>query len=209
MQFIEKTCTIKDKDGKIIGIGTRSKVNVFQLNPTEMTCLVVKVDNIWLWHRRFFHINFHKIVKESIIFIVRDFPRIVKTSNMVCKECVMVKQHISTFSNKKFTTTKKLDIVHTDLSGPTKTRGFYGERYFMILVDEFTRMMWVAFLKKKSEAFEKFKIFKNRVENESSVKIKCLRSDRGGELTAREFNMFCEENGIKRYLSSPYTLEEK
>ena len=47
--------------------------------------------------------------------------------------------------------------------------GFYGERYFMILVDDFTRIMWVAFLKEKFEAFEKFKIFKNRVENESSV----------------------------------------
>ena len=44
-------------------------------------------------------------------------------------------------------------------------------------------MMWVAFLKEKSEAFEKFKIFKNRVENESSMKIKCLRLDRGREFT--------------------------
>ena len=38
--------------------------------------------------------------------------------------------------------------------------------------------MWVAFLKKRSEAFEKFKIFKDRVENESGVKIKCSRSDK-------------------------------
>ena len=86
----------------------------------------------------------------------------------------------------------KLEIVHTDLSGPTETRGFYGERYFMIIVDNFSRMMWVAFLKEKFEACDKFKIFKNRVENESSMKIKCLRSDRGGEFTPNEFNMFCE-----------------
>ena len=64
----------------------------------------------------------------------------------------------------------------------------------MIVVDDFTRMMWVAFLKDKNEAFEKFKIFKNRVENESGVKIKCLGLDRGGEFTSRKFNMFCEEN---------------
>ena len=51
----------------------------------------------------------------------------------------------------------------------------------MILVDDFSRIMWVAFLKEKYEAFDKFKIFKNRVENESSMKIKCLRSNRGGE----------------------------
>ena len=54
-------------------------------------------------------------------------------------------------------------MVHTDLSGPSRTRGFYGERYFMIFDDNFTRMMWVAFLKEKSKDFEKFKIFKNRV----------------------------------------------
>ena len=68
----------------------------------------------------------------------------------------------------------------------------------MILVDDFTRMMWVDFLKEKLEAFEKFKIFKNIVENESGVKIKSLRSDRGGKFTSRDFNMLFEENGIKK-----------
>lgn len=108
------------------------------------------------------------------------------------------------FPSKKFSTIAKLEIVHTDLSGPTRTRGFFGERYFIIFVDDLTRMMWVEFLKEKPEAFEKFKIFKNRVENESGVKIKCLRSKRG-EFTSREFNMFCEENVIKRQLTLPRT----
>ena len=76
-------------------------------------------------------------------------------------------------------------MVHIDLSGPTRTRGFYGERYFMIFFDDFTRMMWVAFLREKLEAFEKFRIFKNKVENESGIKIKSLRFDRGGEFTSR------------------------
>ena len=47
----------------------------------------------------------------------------------------------------------------------------------MILVDDFSRMMWV---KEKYEAFDKFKIFMNRVENKYGVKIKCLRPNRGG-----------------------------
>ena len=72
------------------------------------------------------------------------------------------------------------------------------ERYCMILLDDFTRMMWVAFLKEKLEAFEKLKIFNNRVENESGVKIKSFRSDRGGEFTSIEFNIYYEEHGIKR-----------
>ena len=67
----------------------------------------------------------------------------------------------------------------------------------MILDDDFSRMMWVTFLKEKSEAFDKFKIFRNRVENESSMKIKCLRSDRGGEFTSNEFNMFVKKIKLK------------
>ena len=78
----------------------------------------------------------------------------------------------------------------------------------MIFVDDFTRMMWVAFLKEKSKAFEKFKILKNKVENESGVKIKSLRSDRGGEFTSRELNIYYEEHGIRRQLSSPHMPEK-
>ena len=62
----------------------------------------------------------------------------------------------------------------------------------MLLVDEFTRMTWVCLLKKKSEAFECFKIFKELVENEAELRIKCLRSDNGGEFTSKEFNLYYE-----------------
>ena len=69
-------------------------------------------------------------------------------------------------------------------------------------------MMWVAFLREKYEAFEKFKIFKSRVENESSLKIKCFKSDGGGEFISNEFNNFYKDNGIKRQLSTPKPLEQ-
>ena len=62
--------------------------------------------------------------------------------------------------------------------------------------------------KEKLEAFEKSKIFKNKVENEFGVNIKSLRSDRGGEFTSREFNIYCEEHGIRRQISSPHTPEQ-
>lgn len=78
----------------------------------------------------------------------------------------------------------------------------------MLLIDDFIGTVWVAFLKDKFEAFEKFKIFKNRVENESCLKIKCLRSDRGEEFISNVFNIFCEDNGIKRQISAPKTPQQ-
>ena len=68
----------------------------------------------------------------------------------------------------------------------------------MMFIDDFSRMAWVVFLKEKSKSFDKFKSFKTLVENEIEAKIKCLRSDNGGEFTSDEFDIFCETHGIKR-----------
>jgi transposase InsO family protein len=73
----------------------------------------------------------------------------------------------------------------------------------MFIIDDYTRMTCVYFLKEKSEAFEKFKAFKTYVENETNLKIKCLRSDNGGEFTFKEFNKFCEDHGNKRQFATP------
>ena len=91
MQFTEETYIIKDRDGELIGTCTRFRGNAFQLNPIEMTCLVAKVDKSWLWHRRFYQINFDNIVKINSTFAVRDFPKITKPANVVCKECILAK----------------------------------------------------------------------------------------------------------------------
>lgn len=94
------------------------------------------------------------------------------------------------------------------MCGPTKTRTLYGERYFILFIDDYTRIMWVAFLREKSEAFGKFKIFKAKVENESGIRIKCLRSDRRGEFTSNQFNIFCEDNRIHRQVSTTRTPQQ-
>ena len=69
-------------------------------------------------------------------------------------------------------------------------------------------MTWVTFLKEKSEAFEKFKIFNAVVGNERHMKIKCLRLENGGEFTSNEFDEFCEKHGIKRQFSAGITPKQ-
>ena len=46
-----------------------------------------------------------------------------------------------------------------------------GEGYFMLFIDDHTRMSSVAFLKEESEAFMKFKSYKALVENETNLKL--------------------------------------
>nr|GEY33698.1 retrovirus-related Pol polyprotein from transposon TNT 1-94 [Tanacetum cinerariifolium] len=55
------------------------------------------------------------------------------------------------------------------------------------------------------EAFMKFKAM---VEKEKGLKIKSMRSDRGGEFLSKEFNKFCDNNRIRRFLTAPYSSQQ-
>jgi hypothetical protein len=54
------------------------------------------------------------------------------------------------FKSKEYSTTIPLEIVHTDLVGTTTTKVLRGEKCFMLLVDDYTRMIAVCFLMNKS-----------------------------------------------------------
>ena len=75
----------------------------------------------------------------------------------------------------------------------------------MLFVDDFSRMMTIMFLKKKYDAFQMFKWYPARVEKETGKTLKCLRFDRGGEFTSRDFEVFCNDREIKRQTSTPRT----
>ena len=79
-----------------------------------------------------------------------------------------------------------------------RKKSLRGEEYYILFIDDYSRMCWIGFIKHKDQALEKFQSFKALAENESDLKIKCLRSDRGGEYTSEEFLEFCEKHGIKR-----------
>jgi hypothetical protein len=90
---------------------------------------------------------FYNLVKVNKREVVREMPQITKPTNNLCKHCQQGKQTKTRFKSKEYSTTKPLEIVHTDLVGPTTTKGLKCERYFMLLVDDYTRMTAVCFLK--------------------------------------------------------------
>jgi len=82
------------------------------------------------------------------------------------------------------------------------------ENYFMLIIDDYSRLTWVAFLKQKAEAFDKFKIFKALTENQIDKRLKAVRSDRGGEFMSSDFKEFCVKHGIKREYTIPTTPQQ-
>ena len=103
---------------------------------------------------------------------------------------------------------KKLQLVHTDLCGTQRTPSLNGNLYYIVFIDDLTRMCWIFLLKQKSEVAGVFREFKARVENESACLIQTIRLDNGKEYTLETFNRFCEEAMIEHQLTAPYTPQQ-
>jgi transposase InsO family protein len=78
----------------------------------------------------------------------------------------------------------------------------------MLIIDDYSRLTWVAFLKEKSKEFEKFKIFKALTKTQTGKRLKTVRSDRGGDFMSRDFKEFYDEHGIKREYTIPRTPKQ-
>jgi len=88
---------------------------------------------------------------------VRGLPKLKKPDNIMCKQCQLGKMTESTFKSKTYTSNEVLELVHTNLCGPIKVQSYKGDRYIMLFVDDYSRMMIVMFLKQKLDAFQMFK----------------------------------------------------
>ena len=73
-------------------------------------------------------------------------------------------------------------------------------------IDDFSRYVSVYFIKEKSEAFTKFKEFKEKLEGELNIKIQCLRTDNGRDHLSNEFTIYLKEHKIRRRLTCLNTL---
>lgn len=78
----------------------------------------------------------------------------------------------------------------------------------MLIIDDFSRKIWVYLLKSKDETFSVFKEWKIEVENQIDLKIKILRTDNGLEFCNNEFNDFCKDHGIVRHRTVIHTPQQ-
>ena len=86
--------------------------------------------------------------------------------------------------------------MHANICGLMRTYSLNNNKYFVVFVNDFSRMTWVYFAKEKSKALPIFKRFKNHVEKNNGFSLKILQTDCGGEFYPNEFDKFCEDYGI-------------
>ncbi|GJS96809.1 zinc finger, CCHC-type containing protein [Tanacetum coccineum] len=203
--------TLYDKSKKLLMKIERSKNRLYsiKLQIEAPICLLANIDSqAWLWHARLGHLNFDDINKMTRKGLVEGIPRI-NHAGQICDACLLGKQSRTPFPNQaKFRSKNPLDLVYGDLCGPISPATHSGKKLIFLLVDDCTRFMWAYFLTSKDQAFSTFKEFRQQIEMEMRMKLRMLRTDRGGEFTSNEFTKYCKENGIARQLTAPYSPQQ-
>ena len=148
---------------------------------------------------------FTVLVHEYLLVLIDEHSRssdIPGTSKLsFCEACAEGKADRATFKQVgEIQSTRRLELVHSDVAGPMKAESFGGAKYFVTFIDNYSRCITVYPMKHKSEVLEKFKEWEAAVTNQADCKIKTLRTDNGGEYTSTEFEDFLKE---KKFVMKP------
>nr|GFC84884.1 retrovirus-related Pol polyprotein from transposon TNT 1-94 [Tanacetum cinerariifolium] len=156
--FRKSTCYIRDLKGNDLLTGSRG-TNLYSIilqdtNCPNPICLMAKATSsqAWLWHRRLSHLNFDTINLLSKNDIVVGLPKLKFVKDHLCSSCELGKAKRKSFHTKLTPSSKRrLQLLHMDLCGPMRVASINGERYVLVIVDDYSRYTWTHFLRSKEE----------------------------------------------------------
>ncbi|GJZ50579.1 cysteine-rich receptor-like protein kinase 8 [Tanacetum coccineum] len=145
-----------------------------------------------LWHHRLGHLSVSRMKH------IQSTDVSVNASNDVtCLTCPMAKLTKSPYSLSDSHSSVAFHLIHMDTWGPYKvpTNGKY--KYFLTIVDDYSRATWTYLMIHKSDAFTVLKTFLKFVETQFDTKVKCVRSDNALEFVKGPCAEFLTKQGIE------------
>lgn len=173
-----------------------NRLYILTLNITKPVCLSARGnDTACRWHARYGYLNFDALQKLSNQIMVHGLT-VIDHVDQICNSYLAGKQRRASFSQvAKYRARSRLELVRGDLCGPISPETPGERRYFLLLVDDFSRYMWILLLSTKDEAPTAIKRFQVAAEVEGKAKLQVLRTDRGGEFNSSAFKEYCAELG--------------
>ena len=155
------------------------------------------------WHETLGHLNQKDCLSlESVV----DGMKIMDKNAFKCGICAegkMVEYRNHTADEKA---KAPLDLVHSDLAGPISPSSIEGSKYAIIFTDDYSGVMFLYFLRNKSDATRATARFLADIAPYGNIKR--LRTDQGTEYTCKNFQDLIIENKIHHEMSAPYSSHQ-
>nr|GEW18482.1 retrovirus-related Pol polyprotein from transposon TNT 1-94 [Tanacetum cinerariifolium] len=171
--FRQHTCFICNLDGVDLLTSSRGN-NLYTLSLQDMMtsspiCLLSKASKTksWLWHRYLSHLNFGAINHLARQGLVRGLPKLKFEKDHLCSTCAMGKKSVN------------------------------GNKYILVIVDDYSRFTWVKCLRSKDEGPDFIIKFLKMIQ----VPVRRIRTDNGTEFVNQTLRKYYEEVGISHETS--------
>ncbi|CAI7902614.1 unnamed protein product [Closterium sp. NIES-53] len=171
-----------------------------------------------LWHHRLGHPSLPRLRGMASRVLVSGLPRslppLPSGPTPTCVPCVEGRQRAAPHSSAFPSTEAPLQTLHMDVWGPARVRGQGHERYFLLVVDDYSRYTTVFPLRSKGDVIEvlidwiRAARLQLRESFGSDFPVLRLHSDRGGEFSYARLGAFCRARGIRQTFTLPASPQQ-
>ena len=188
LTFSHNLCLIQERHSlRTIG-STEVRDGLYMLNSSckfSVPCslvnnVVVTVGNAW-------HFRLGPLSHEKLGILCKNHPYISHSNNKDCTVCLLAKQKRFPFVDSNTETVSAFDIVHMHIWGPLSISSIHGHRYFLTVVDDYSKVVWIYLMKHKSDVSSMVKSFILMVATQFNAKVKIIRSNNGPEFALKDF----------------------
>ena len=177
--FTRNSCFLQDRISRmVIGAGERrGGLYYFSELPkvSQSSLLAIRGSDLELWHSRLGHPS--EAILRSLPFISSS----TSVKNNSCETCYHAKHTRDVFFDNFNKAIRCFELIHCDLWGLYRVPSSCGARYFLTIVDDFSRALWVILLVDKTEVYSVFLKFFAMVKRQFNLDVRRVRSDNGTE----------------------------
>ncbi|CAI7889807.1 unnamed protein product [Closterium sp. NIES-53] len=166
-----------------------------------------------LWHHRLGHPSLPRLRGMASRVLVSSLPRSLPPlppgPAPTCFPCVEGRQRAAPHSSEFPLTEAPLQTLHMDVWRPARVRGQGHERYFLLVVDDYSCYTTVFPLRSKGDVAEVLidwiRVARHQLRErfDSDFPVLRLHSDRGGEFSSARLGTFCRAQGICQTFTLP------
>ncbi|CAI7855588.1 unnamed protein product [Closterium sp. NIES-54] len=171
-----------------------------------------------LWHHRLGHPSLPRLQgmasRAPVSGLPMSLPPLPPGPAPTCVPCVEGRQRAAPHSSSFPPTEAPLQTLHMDVWGPTRVRGQGHERYFLLVVDDYSRYTTVFPLRRKGEVTEVLIDWIRGARRQlsesfgSDLLVLRLHLDRGGEFSPDLLRAFCRSEGIRQKFTLPASPQQ-